>query len=286
MKIIIILFTLLFSLPSFSQGDLFKDGEIKLIKLDLSGVNEKNISDFKVKIFNLNFPVFFGPEPEKMIFSIIASPLGAVKGDYPLVVFNKEKQILNFNVSLSPRDVLKTEEILYAQDFNVLPQDAETVKRAATEDLELKDMLKVSSPNKLWLNHFITPVKMKINSEFGLYRVYSKHLRRRTHWGVDYHTPIGTKVKASAEGKVVLAKEFYFPGKTVLIDHGQGLYTGYSHLSKMDVKVGETVKQGQIIGRSGVSGKVTGPHLHWFAVNSRVKIDPLTLTKINLKKIR
>lgn len=284
MKMFILAFSFLFSLTSFCQVNAFKDGEVKLIQLDIPKVDDKKISDYKVKIFNLTFPVFIGAEPNKKTYTVIASPLGAVKGDYPLVVFNKEKSILNFNVPLVPRDILKTEEILYAQDFNVLPQDSETVNRAAEEDLELKDMLKVSSPDKLWGTHFITPVKAKINSEFGLYRVYSKHLRRRTHWGVDYHTPIGTKVMASASGKVVIAKEFYFPGKTVLIDHGQGIYTGYSHLSKMDVKVGETIKQGQILGRSGVSGKVTGPHLHWFAVNSRVKVDPLTLIKINLKK--
>jgi murein DD-endopeptidase MepM/ murein hydrolase activator NlpD len=247
-------------------------------------MSEELESKTKVKIFNLLFPVFRLDKSSREYYTIISAPLGVINGEYPLEVMRENKTLSKLNVSVSVRKELQTQELLDAPEVNVLPQNAKIVQRVAEEDMELKKEMIVQSPQRFWEGDFIQPVSVKINSRFGIYRIYSKHLRRRTHWGVDYHTPIGTKVRASAEGVVSLAKEFYFPGKTILIDHGNGLFTGYSHLSKMKVKIGDRVKKGEVIGNSGMSGKVTGPHLHWFAVNSRVKVDPLSLLKIKFEK--
>jgi len=282
MKIVMIVLLILnfinFAIASENLPE-FKDGEVKFLKVNLKNINDEDLKNLKVKIFNLTFSVFKGKNED--YYTLISSPLGVTPGEYDLKIFKENEVLYETKVPVTNRVNIETEEILYAPEINVLPKSSKLVLRVSQEDQDLKKTLMIKTDEKLWTGEFITPVKAKINSHFGLYRVYSKHLRRRTHWGVDYHVGVGTKVKASADGVVVMAKELYFPGKTIVIDHGLGLYTGYSHLSKMTVKVGDKIKKGQSIGKSGKSGKVTGAHLHWFGVNGRVKFDPLTLLNVN-----
>ncbi len=254
-------------------ADPFKDGELKLLKFDISSKVAMG------NIFNLKFPFF---NYKNNLYIIIAAPLGVATGDYVLTINSESEKISEQVISVQARTDVKTEEVIETSEDSVLPKDVNIIERVAREDAELKNVLKNISPVKHWDNKFISPVKAYMNSAFGLYRVYSNHLRRRTHWGVDYSVSIGTKVKASADGIVVLASDLYFPGKTIVIDHGLGLFTGYSHLKFINVKVGDTVKIAQFIGKSGRTGKSTGPLLHWFAVNGRVKVDPLSLLKIKL----
>jgi murein DD-endopeptidase MepM/ murein hydrolase activator NlpD len=94
---------------------------------------------------------------------------------------------------------------------------------------------------------------------------------------VDYALPVGTPVRASLAGRVVMAKEFGFMGKTIVIDHGYGLMTVYAHLKDIGVNVGQTIQHRQLIGKSGISGKSTGPLIHWKVVVSGVKVDPLSV---------
>ncbi len=274
MKIyLVFLFYVFFSFQVFAEP--FRDGELKLLKFDISSKAKMG------KIFNLNFPFF---NYKNNLYIIIAAPLGVAMGDYVLKISSENEKISEQVISVQTRVNIKTEEVIETSEDSVLPKDGNVVERVAREDVELKNIFKNISPMKHWDNKFILPVNKKfktyMNSAFGLYRVYSNHIRRRTHWGVDYRVSIGTKVYASAAGIVVWASELYFPGRTIIIDHGLGLFTGYSHLKLMNVKVGDTVKIGQSIGKSGNSGKTSGPHLHWFAVNGRVKVDPLTLLNI------
>lgn len=279
-SIFTLVLVVLFSLTAHCEEVIpFHDGEVKLLELKLPPIPETELPSIKAKAFNLSFPVF---RAKSGYCVIISSPLGVISGEYEVQILNGDKVIETQKIRITQRESVETEEILEAPETNVLPKNSKLVSRVASEDLEQKNTLISVSKNRLWQKDFIRPVTVKINSGFGLYRVYSKHLRRRTHWGIDFHTPIGTPVKASADGVVIAAKEYYFPGKTVVLDHGLGLYTGYSHLSKMSVRPGQKIKQGEVIGRSGISGKVTGPHLHWFAVNGRVKFDPLTLLNVKV----
>ena len=261
-----------------------RDGEAKLIKLNLSNVDLGEPADLTGKIFNLSFPIFKINNDSSTYLSIVAAPLGVANGDYDLTVNSSKGQISEIQVPVQSRVDFKTEEVLETPEESVLPTQGKIIDQISREDLELKSVFKVTTPERYWDEKFIEPVKSgKKNSPFGIYRVYSNHLRRRTHWGVDYKVSIGTGVFASAGGVVALANDLYFPGKTIVIDHGLGVFTGYSHLKSMKVKVGDRVKIGQKIGQSGRTGKVTGPHLHWFAVVGRVKVDPLSLLKINLR---
>lgn len=122
---------------------------------------------------------------------------------------------------------------------------------------------------------FIWPVQGRISGRFGNQRVYNG-TPKTPHSGMDIAVPAGTPVKAPAAGVVTFAApDLYLTGGTVLLDHGHGISSNFLHLSRIDVKVGDRVTQGQAIGAAGATGRATGPHLHWGMNWFDVRIDPL-----------
>tara|TARA_R110002126_G_scaffold7828_4_gene37796 strand:+ start:412 stop:1227 length:816 start_codon:yes stop_codon:yes gene_type:complete len=124
---------------------------------------------------------------------------------------------------------------------------------------------------------FVWPAKGRISGVYGSQRILNGK-PRRPHLGLDIAAPVGTPVVASAPGTVTLANtDMYFTGGTVIIDHGHGLSTVYSHLSAVDARLGESVKQGQLIGKLGSTGRSTGPHLDWRINWFQERLDPRLL---------
>ncbi len=122
---------------------------------------------------------------------------------------------------------------------------------------------------------FEWPVQGRISGRFGNARVYNGQ-PGSGHSGMDIAVPQGTPVKAPADGVVTFAApDLYLTGGTVLLDHGHGISSNFLHLSRIDVKVGDVVKQGDVIGAVGMTGRATGPHLHWGMSWFDVRIDPL-----------
>lgn len=113
----------------------------------------------------------------------------------------------------------------------------------------------------------------RLSSPFGLRRFFNGQ-ERNPHSGLDFAVPEGTPISAPADGVVTIVDDYFFNGKTIFIDHGQGLVTMYCHLSKFDVKVGDVVERGQTIGRVGATGRATGPHLHWNVSLNNNRVDP------------
>jgi murein DD-endopeptidase MepM/ murein hydrolase activator NlpD len=123
---------------------------------------------------------------------------------------------------------------------------------------------------------FVRPVPQAANSAFGSRSVFNGE-RRNIHAGADFGSPAGTPVKAPGGGDVALARDLYFSGNSVIIDHGLGLISVLAHLSAIDVKTGDRVRAGDLVGRVGATGRVTGPHLHWGVRLKGTRVDPLSL---------
>lgn len=121
---------------------------------------------------------------------------------------------------------------------------------------------------------FDLPAKGRISGNFGLQRFFNSQ-PRQPHSGIDIAASVGTPVVAPAPGVVVEVGDYFFNGRTVFIDHGQGLVSMYNHLHRVLVAPGTPVKRGQRIGEVGKSGRVTGPHLHWSVSLNNTRVDPL-----------
>lgn len=153
--------------------------------------------------------------------------------------------------------------------------------RIERERRAVADALSSTAGEWLWRGRFTWPRKPRITSPFGVRRVFNGELRSR-HWGLDLAGRVGDPVRAAARGRVVLARHLYYGGKTVLLDHGHGVVTGYSHLSEVGVGVGDTVESGQVVGAVGATGRVTGPHLHWTLRVDGVRLDASSLLELDV----
>jgi hypothetical protein len=129
---------------------------------------------------------------------------------------------------------------------------------------------------RLWSGEFKLPVDGRITSSFGGGREFNGTLQSR-HMGTDLSGQTGTPVVAPNRGVVALVGSFYYAGNVVYLDHGAGLVTVYMHLSEVAVAEGDTVAAGQLLGKVGATGRVTGPHLHWTARYGSISLDPLSL---------
>jgi len=159
--------------------------------------------------------------------------------------------------------------------------DPETLKRVEEEQQQMLENLSSVRGERVWRGPFVMPVEGKVAGTFGLKRLINGQ-PRNPHSGEDIYAPEGTAVVASNHGLVRLTGDFFFSGKSIVIDHGLGVFTMYFHLSDIFVKEGESVSKGQTIGLVGSTGRVTGPHLHWGARLNGARVNPLSLIKLPL----
>jgi len=168
----------------------------------------------------------------------------------------------------------KKESFSVGAEFDQL--SPEVLERIRRDQDEFARAFMTSSPDRLWRGPFVLPVSSEVSSPFG-YRRIINGTPRAPHTGVDLRAALGSEVVAANHGRVVLLGDFFFSGNSLVLDHGAGLYTMYFHLSAFKVEMGAAVRKGEVIGLSGMTGRVTGPHLHWGARINGARVDPFEL---------
>jgi len=162
----------------------------------------------------------------------------------------------------------------------MLAPDSVTQARIDSEIARAREVSQDShETSRLWRGRFSLPRSSRITSRYGTTREYNGAIASR-HLGTDFAGAVGQPVAAAARGVVALVGNFYLAGHAVYLDHGGGIVTGYFHLSRVNVAVGDTVRAGQVIGAVGRTGRVTGPHLHWIARYGGITVDPMSLLEL------
>ncbi|MEQ4575994.1 MAG: M23 family metallopeptidase [Gammaproteobacteria bacterium] len=178
------------------------------------------------------------------------------------------------SIAVAPRDwPVEYVNGVPPKTVNPPPEIAERIRR---EQAQVTAARERDDARTDFAQPFIWPVRGRISGRFGNARVYNGQAAGSGHSGMDIAAPAGTPVKAPAAGVVTFAApDLYLTGGTLLLDHGFGVSSNFLHLSRIDVKAGDRVEQGQVIGAVGATGRATGPHLHWGMNWFDVRIDPL-----------
>lgn len=159
--------------------------------------------------------------------------------------------------------------------------DKSDAERAEAESVRLHLLFSKTEEKRLFEGSFASPIPGARTARFGERRVFNGQ-PRAPHSGMDLRAKKGAPVRAPAAGRVLLADPLFYAGNTVILDHGLGLTSQYAHLSEIRVKPGDMVKKGQVIGKVGATGRVTGPHLHWAVKFRKARIDPFSLAYFDL----
>lgn len=151
--------------------------------------------------------------------------------------------------------------------------------RINKERERVDSIFNATTPEKIWKGPFLLPVPGEVISEFGKRSIYNGK-PRSPHSGTDFRGAVGTPIHAPNAGRVVLTADLYYTGNTIILDHGLGLYSYFGHLSSIMVREGDRVRAGDIVGKVGATGRVTGPHLHWTVRLNISRVDPISLVYI------
>jgi len=206
-------------------------------------------------------------------FAIVGIPLSAKPGTHKITIKQGNKQH-SVDFIVANKDY-RTQHLTIKNKRKVNP-NAEDMKRIVKETKRIKQALAYwgdSLPTTLKL---IPPVKGKRSDSFGSRRIFNGQ-PRKPHSGMDISAIEGTPIHAPAAGTVINTGDYFFNGKSVFVDHGQGLVTMYGHMSEINVTEGQTVQQGDLLGKVGMTGRVTGAHLHWGVSLNDARIDPALL---------
>jgi murein DD-endopeptidase MepM/ murein hydrolase activator NlpD len=156
---------------------------------------------------------------------------------------------------------------------------ASVARRIEEESRLIERAYASGAPEPLWQAGFQRPVPHQANSRFGTRSVFNGE-PRSPHAGTDFLSPAGTPVRAPNAGRIAVARDLYFAGKSVMIDHGAGVFSQLAHLSRIDVREGDAVEAGEVVGLVGATGRVTGAHLHWAVRASGARVDALSLLAV------
>jgi murein DD-endopeptidase MepM/ murein hydrolase activator NlpD len=225
-------------------------------------------------------PLHFDQAGAGRVSALAAVPM-STKGAVTVTILIRDEigtDTLHVRIPVAP-GAYPMERLSVAPEFGGKP-DSALQRRIDDEARRANEVARASHQTpRLWAGAFIAPRPGRITSAFGRGRVFNGAVTSR-HMGTDFAGAVGAPVHAANRGVVRIVDRFYLGGNVVYIDHGAGLVTAYLHLSQTDVAVGDTVERGQVIGRVGATGRVTGPHLHLIARYGQITVDPLTLLRV------
>ncbi len=259
-----------------SLPKVVRQGEIDLISLFGPSSLESVFTEFQGR----RFPLVFN-EQKGIYEGLIGIDLETPAHLHEIKVVAIENRLPIFSATFP----LRVEKIDFGVQRLSLPPkmvelDRETLERVHQEAKLLDTLFQVLREERLWRGDFIRPVEGELSLAFGVNRIINGQ-HRSPHTGVDIKAEEGTPVLACNSGLVVLVKELYFAGKSVIIDHGLGIFSMYFHLSAVQVKEGDRMNKGVVLGQVGSTGRSTGPHLHWGIRVNGAKVDPFSLLKLS-----
>lgn len=208
--------------------------------------------------------------------ALVAAGLDAKPGSYTVTMSaagTTGKDAASLALRVEPKR-FETRRLKVDPQF-VNPPPSE-IERALREQKQMAAIFAEVTPMRFWHGAFEMPVPGEATSSFGRLSVLNGESRGR-HQGADFRAATGTPVHAPNAGRVALAADLYFSGNTVILDHGLGMFSLLAHLSKLSVETGSMVARGDVLGDSGATGRVTGPHLHWALRLGPASVDPIAL---------
>jgi murein DD-endopeptidase MepM/ murein hydrolase activator NlpD len=255
-----------------------KDGSLVEVRLEpKSPIDPLSVA---VKLEGVDFPVI-PVEGKDTLLALVVVPFNSKPRETKLEIHWNSKGALAKKQAFLPLKVVDgnyRSEVLRVQEEKINPPKR-VLKRIIAEQKEIGALYRNVRKKRHWAGPFILPIESEITSPFGNKRLYNGSMKN-FHQGLDLRARTPTPIRAPEAAEVVLAKDLYFTGNTVILDHGYGLFTIYGHMSKLSVKKGDTVKKEQVLGLSGATGRASGPHLHWGAVLMRQKFNPQDLVQV------
>ena len=253
-----------------AEARALRPGEVVLLTVE----TRSDISSVRVHAFDRDFAGF--PLTPRKWRVLVGIDLDTAPQAYSADVFASDPVATRVPLRVVAGH-FRTRKLTVDEAFVNPPPDA--IERIARETAELNELWAHSSTTKLWTSPFVRPVPDPANSAFGTRSILNGQ-PRSPHSGADFNSATGTPIKSPSAGRVVLAGDRYYTGNTVMIDHGLQLFSLFAHLSEIQVKVGDAVAAGDVLGKVGATGRVTGPHLHWSVRLNGARVDPLSLLAV------
>ena len=270
LTLVIFLSSLLFSFNFDISNTTISNGATSLLEFK----KDKNIKYEKLTLGKKSFKVYQHPTDKTKMYALLPISYYKKPSDETVDIHYLEKGVKKSkSLAIKVKDGEYKKEKIQVNKSKVNPKKKDT-KRISKEYNEAMKIYGTSTKENYLTSEFILPLNSFITSDFGKARVYNDTLKGY-HSGTDFRAKVGTPIIASNNGTIVLVKNRFYSGGTVIIDHGQGVYTCYYHMSKFDVKKNQKIKKGEVLGLSGETGRVTGPHLHFSVRVGGVQVDPL-----------
>jgi murein DD-endopeptidase MepM/ murein hydrolase activator NlpD len=250
------------------------NGRVALLEIDF---NELGLAatDLKAKFRDQSIALIQHPiKPPGIYIGLIGIPLSAAPEN--AIIKLEWTDSRGHQTTSIPLRILdgKYKSEAFKVDPRHVTLSKKNLQRVKHEKKEIRRIYSSSSDTRRWFGNFKRPLASDTTSSFGTRRLFNGQ-HRSYHRGTDFRANVGTPVYASNSGIVRLAKNLFYSGNIVIVDHGMSIFTNYAHLSKIQVVAGQVIARGHQIGLSGASGRVSGPHLHWAVKVNGAYVDPL-----------